>query len=148
MACIFLRAKLIDEDTRSPPLLTGGADSLAVSLDYALAKRPYWLLDMFGVSASGKSLARRLFLITNYHRKRGGPVSISLNMHTCPQHSVEVVLDGKSVENPETLRSMLQSIEECPTLSDSTPQRAALSLTMGLLPSHCQHPHSLDLVAA
>jgi hypothetical protein len=111
MACLFLKAKLIDENDRVEPLLIGGAGSLAVSLDYALTKRPVWLVDMFGESENGRILARRLFRVTNSHRKRSGPVAISLNSHTCPQHCVEIVLDGTIVSSSETLGAMLARIE-------------------------------------
>ena len=111
MACLFLRAMLIDESTRMEPMLSGGAKSLAASLDYALTKQPSWMLDMFGVSSNGKTQARRLFCVTNSHRKRSEPVSVSLNLHVCPKHCVEVLLDGKSVDTPEMLRAMLETIE-------------------------------------
>lgn len=111
MACLLLRAMLVDEATRLEPMLSGGAKSLAASLDYALAKQPSWIVDMFGVSSNGKSQAKRLFRVTNSHRKRGGPVSVSLNPHVCPKHRVEVLLDGKLVETPERLRAMLETIE-------------------------------------
>lgn len=111
MACLFLKAKLIDEGGRMEPLLIGGAGSLAVSLDYALTKRPNWLVDMFGESESGRILARRLFRVTNSHRKRSGPVAISLNSHVCPQDCVEIVLDGRSVTSAEILGTMLEQIE-------------------------------------
>jgi hypothetical protein len=110
-ACLFLKTKLLDESDRVEPVLSGGAKSLAASLDYALTKQPGWILDMFGVSAAGKTYARRLFRVTNSHRKRGGPVAISPNPHLCHHDCVEVVLDGKVIEAPELLRTMLNSIE-------------------------------------
>lgn len=111
VACLFLKAKLIDESERVEPMLIGGARSLAASLDYALTKHPGWLVDMFGVSAGGKTLANRLVRVTNSHRKRGGPVAISLNSHVCPQDCVDILLDGKTVSDLDTLRSMLKGIE-------------------------------------
>jgi hypothetical protein len=75
------------------------------------SSQPGWLLDMFGVSAGGKTYARRLFRVTNSHRKRGGPVAISLSPHLCPKHCVEVVLDGKFIEAPDILRRMLDNVE-------------------------------------
>jgi hypothetical protein len=110
-AALFLRAKLSDESTRVEPLLNGGARSLAASLDYAITKQPAWLQDMFGVSATGKTYAKRLFRVTNSHRKRGGPVGISVNPHLCRSNSVCVVLDGKAIEDPSMLRSMIALIE-------------------------------------
>ena len=110
VACVLLKAKLIEDLSFVEPMLTGESKSLAASLDYALTKQPGWILDMFGVSTNGTSHAKRLFKVTNSHRKRGGPVSISLNLSSCPPHQVEVVLDGKAVQTPELLRQMLQAI--------------------------------------
>jgi len=112
MACLFLQAKLVDDASRFEPMLRGGAKSLAASLDYALTKQPAWIVDMFGVSAGGNSLAKRLCNVTNSHRKRGGDVCVSLNPRVCPPNCVEVVLDGRVVDTPEILRTMLASIED------------------------------------
>lgn len=119
--CLLLKAKLGDETTRIEPMLSGGVKSLAASLDYALTKQPGWLLDMFGVSPNGKTQARRLFRVTNSHRKRGGPVSISLNSNACPRDCIEIVVDGKSVTCPQKLRMLLEAIEahEVPAKSRS-----------------------------
>jgi hypothetical protein len=111
LTCLFLQAKLVDESCRLEPLLSGGAKSLAASLDYALTKQPSWIVEMFGVSSSGKAQARGLFRVTNSHRKRAGPVSISLNSHVCPRSCIEVVLDGRLIDNPEIVRTMLATIE-------------------------------------
>jgi hypothetical protein len=92
-------------------MLSGGVKSLAASLDYALTKQPGWLLDMFGVSSNGKTQARRLFRVTNSHRKRGGPVSISLNSNACPSDCIEIVVDGKSITCPHKVRILLENIE-------------------------------------
>jgi hypothetical protein len=113
MAYLFLKAKIFDEDARLEPMLSGEAKSPAASLDYALTKQPNWLVDMFGVFPSGNSQARRLFHVTNSHRKRGGPVSISLNSHVCPKEGIEVIVDGRTVESPELLRGMIETIEAC-----------------------------------
>lgn len=110
-ACIFLKAKLSSEIPPGEPMLRGESGSFAVSLDYAIAKQPGWLLDMFGVMANGKTTARRLFLISNSHRKQGGPVSLSLNPHACPPHCIEIVLDGASVSSSPLLRRILREIE-------------------------------------
>jgi hypothetical protein len=111
MACLFLKAKIDDETSRLEPMLSGGSRSLAASLDYAITKQPAWILDMFGVLSNGKTQTRRLFRVTNSHRKRGGPVSISLNMNACPRHCIEITLDGGSIECPQKLRILLESIE-------------------------------------
>lgn len=118
VACVFLKAKLLADLPSSEPMLSGEALSLAASLDYAITKQPAWIVDMFGVSSSGQSMARRLFRVTNSHRKRGGPVSISLNIHKCPPACVEVVLDGRTVHDPEQLRDLVNRIETCPSNRD------------------------------
>jgi len=126
VASLFLRALLIDEITSREPMLSGGAKSLAASLDYAITKRPSWLLDMFGVSSNGRTQARRLFRVTNSHRKRGGPVSVSLNLYVCSKQNIEVVVDGKLVDGPKMLRAILKSVEanglgaECSDIKSGT----------------------------
>jgi len=111
VACIFLKAKLWDEGRNGEPMLTGHAKSLAASLDYALTKQPAWIVEMFGASATGRCQAKRLFRVTNSHRKRPGPVCLSLNLHACPTHGVEIVLDGRTVTNLDELRTMLNEVE-------------------------------------
>lgn len=137
VACIFIRAKLLDESSAGEPMLSGEANSLAASLDYAITKHPAWMLDMFGVSSLGESLAKRLFRVTNSHRKRSGPVAVSLNTLSCPPHHIEIALDGSSVTDPEQLRMMLRAIERhrvergssgsreksAPSDAESAPQR-------------------------
>jgi hypothetical protein len=120
VACLFLKAKLGDENVRMEPMLSGGPKSLAASLDYAITKQPGWILDMFGVSPSGKVLAKRLFHVTNSHRKRGGLVSISLNPHVCPEYCIEIAIDGDSITCPERLRSILEAIEKHPRAEQSS----------------------------
>jgi hypothetical protein len=110
VACIFIQAKLKDEETAGEAMLSGEAKSLAASLDYALTKQPAWLLDMFGTSQNGRCQAKRFFRVTNSHRKRGGPVAVSLNLYTCAPESIEIVLDGKTVNSAEALREMLRFI--------------------------------------
>jgi hypothetical protein len=114
-ACVFLKSKVLSDLPPGEPMLSGEALSLAASLDYAITKQPAWIVDMFGVSSSGQSMARRLFRVTNSHRKRGGPVSISLNILKCPPPCVEVVLDGRTVNDPDQLRDILRRIETYPS---------------------------------
>ena len=58
--------------------LFGGKGSLASTLDYALAKQPMWLTDMFGVTASGCAVLRLLLDRINPERKLPGPVTVSV----------------------------------------------------------------------
>jgi len=43
--------------------LEGEMGSLAASLDYAISKKPIWLLDMFGINSDGKAKIRPLIQI-------------------------------------------------------------------------------------
>lgn len=111
VAAIFLKAKLGEELPTGEAMLSGEARSLAASLDYALTKGPVWLLDMFGVSANGLPTARRLFRVSNSHRKRIGPVSISLNLQACAPEQIEIFLDDKLVSTTDELRGIVGDIE-------------------------------------
>ena len=80
--------------TQDLPALVGAQGTPAASLDYALSKRPLWLLDMFGVTSGGEALASALFARWNPERKRGGEVVVSLHPHhLCPQ-DIEITRNG------------------------------------------------------
>ena len=138
-ACLFMKVKLLDETAWVEPMLSGGAKSLAASLDYALTKQPGWILDMFGVSAGGKTYARRLFRVSNSHRKRGGPVGISLNPHLCAKNCVEVVLDGNLIEAPDILRTMIDAIEAGELVAHSSQEEGG--------PESCKNEPRVPLAA-
>jgi hypothetical protein len=95
---------------KAPYVLEGEAGSPAASLDYAIAKSPQWLQDMFGFTASGDILLRRLVIRSNPERKRVGPVRIALRVES--SLIIAVMLDGEAVEDGPTLLSMANSIED------------------------------------
>jgi hypothetical protein len=109
-----LRGGTID----STPPLEGTAGSLASSLDYAFAKNPAWLSDMFGCDTGGEPYARKLILRTNPERKRPGPVVLSINRYVLDPKLIRVLLDGLDVVDPATLREMANRIEQSRLLSN------------------------------
>ncbi|RMD85141.1 MAG: hypothetical protein D6808_05830 [Candidatus Dadabacteria bacterium] len=76
--------------------IEGGAGSLAASLDYALSKKPMWLIDMFGTDSTGRPICNRLFRRINPERKRGGVVKIMLNQAFFSHCRIEIFLDDRS----------------------------------------------------
>jgi hypothetical protein len=91
----------------SAPIILGTQGSLAASLDYALTKQPVWLCEMFGSDVSGKPLAQRLFRRTNSHRKRPGPVVLSVNEKAIPLCNIHIFWNGKKVDDLEALQTLL-----------------------------------------
>ena len=111
---------IADQDTAV--MLAGGANSPASSLDLALSKKTRWLCDMFGVTATGEPLARRLLLRTNPERKRPGPVRVSVN----PAYvaGVRVYIDHQQV----TQHAALQDLSKILSASwETEPKRAGSS---------------------
>ena len=93
------------------PLLEGGKGSLASSLDASLYKQTAWL-DLFGATARGDSMSRRVLTRTNPGRRRSGPVMISLNERVLPAKSIEVYLDNNRVRDPQQLTRFAETIEK------------------------------------
>ena len=92
------------------PVIAGERNSLASSLDYALAKQPLWLLDMFGVQEDGKSTADLLFPRRNRERKRPGPVIISVEQALLRPENIAVFYNRLLVSDASALNSIEQSI--------------------------------------
>jgi hypothetical protein len=92
-------------------VLEGQANTPAASLDFALAKQPNWILDMFGMDVHGQPIARKILLRQNPERKRPGPVSISVRLRALPPEKVRVFLEDKEVVDKETLRSLATEVE-------------------------------------
>lgn len=119
LAILFVRAVCTDLAQQSQqdasifrtPLLSGGLSSFAASLEFAIQKEPAWLLDMFGVDSSGRSLTRRLFLRSNSGARRPGPISVSLNTAFFPAEAIQIMLDGSPVTDPAELSALLKNLE-------------------------------------
>lgn len=97
------------------PRLTGKRGSLASSLDAALAKKPTWVLDMFGVDGSGRSLVPRIFARANPELKRPGPTAVCFNPRALPPKAISIFLNGDPVVTSDGIahiRSILQDTFE------------------------------------
>jgi len=92
------------------PLLEGGKGSIASSLDAALYKQNSWL-ELFGATATGDLLSRRIVNRTNPGRKRFGPVMISLNERLLPASAITIYIDDRPVHDVSTLTRCVEAIE-------------------------------------
>lgn len=111
VAALSLRHILSEMSPMIDRYISGVHASLASSLDYALCKRPGWLSDMFGVQNSGRLTARRLFLVTNPHQKRPGPVSLAISEVFLPSSDIRVFYNGHQTTDFMELLSILREIE-------------------------------------
>lgn len=107
MSLLFLwtKGQYVNPFLRSPlylSTLSGGKGSFAASLDYALSKKPSWLLDMFGLDAQGDSIAPRLFIRGNPERKRGGGVIVAINPIHLSADNIEIFCNGREVSKTES----------------------------------------------
>jgi hypothetical protein len=88
------------------PILQGYGGSMAASLDYALSKRPAWLVDVFGVTSKGDPNALRLFQRRNGCRKRSGPVEIRFNPHILSAEDIQIHLDGRLLSETHEIQAL------------------------------------------
>jgi hypothetical protein len=79
---------------------------MAASLDYALSKRPAWLLDVFGVTSKGDPNALRLFQRRNGCRKLPGPVLIRFNPHILEPENIQIYLHGRLLSENSDLQDL------------------------------------------
>lgn len=106
--------------------VTGARGSLAASLDYAIGKKPNWLLDLFGTTTDGESLAGRFFVRQNPERKRGENVTVSFQKGRIAPGTISIYLDGAQINSREILLQLehyFEYPESEPTLAPS-PNRA------------------------
>lgn len=113
VSILAIRAKLsvLEAAQNMAPFIQGEAGTLAASLDYAIQKEPAWVLDLFGVDASGSALIRRVFHRSNPGRKRVGPVAISWNPMFIPHKEIEIWWEEKNINSAETLQYLLEKLE-------------------------------------
>ena len=112
LSVLLLKAVIRDKSgCRSfEPLLEGGKGTIASSLDAALYKQNSWL-ELFGSTATGDLLSRRIITRTNPGRKRFGPVMISLNERILPAGAITVYLDNRPINDVPTLTRCVEAIE-------------------------------------
>lgn len=108
LCILVLRTKAAKIHTSSAqrPVLQSMSRGAVSALDYAISRRAAWINDMFGTDSQGSLLARRLFKRSNPERKRPGPLAISLNERFLPLSCVEILRDGKLVDQVEELQAM------------------------------------------
>ena len=92
--------------------LVGGRGSPALSLDYAISKKPAWLSQMFGSDLNGDPLLRRLLHRINPELKRPGPVVIYLNTQALHPHNIRVLIRGSFIDDRTILMELLSRLEE------------------------------------
>lgn len=112
LALLFLKAaadRLGGFESLTP--LSGCRGSLAASLDYAIAKEPEWIIDVFGADSKGTPIIRRLVRITNPNQKRPGPVALCLNQSFLPSAAISITVAGIEVQSLEAINRMIGKIE-------------------------------------
>jgi ABC-type sugar transport system substrate-binding protein len=104
LAILFVNHALAKFEHPSSGYLKGEAGSLATSLDFCIAKQPMWLVEMFGVDASGSANIRRILRRLNPERKRPGPVEVHVDSSILSPKDVTVYLDDQRVDQETQLR--------------------------------------------
>jgi len=112
LSILLLRAasQYLRNSTSIEPLLEGGKGSLASSLDASIYKQVVWL-DLFGITARGDSMSKRIFARTNPGRRRAGPVMIALNEKILPKSSITIFVDNVPTNNPLIIEKLAETIE-------------------------------------
>lgn len=91
--------------------LSGEGGSAASSLDYALAKQPDWLLDLFGLNRDGSSITRKVFVRENPERRRPGPVRVGIRATFLPAEAIELFLGESQLLTVDTTEQLLCALE-------------------------------------
>ena len=94
----------------APPLLHGGKGSLAASLDSSISKQTAWQ-DLFGATAGGEPLIRRIISRSNAGLRRAGPVVLSLNERILPPSAIKGYIDDRLLTNPHEIQERADAIE-------------------------------------
>jgi hypothetical protein len=116
MSAVAIKAKIAGLTRTTPQAwpqeagLCSDTTSWALSLDFALSKKPRWLLDMFGVDQSGAPIIKRLFIRMNPEKKRPGPAWVSINPAFLAPENVTIFLDGVEVTTASELSALLKGI--------------------------------------
>jgi hypothetical protein len=116
MSAVAIKSKIAGLTRASPQAwpqaagLSSDSTSWALSLDFALSKKPRWLLDMFGVDQSGAPILKRLFFRMNPEKKRPGPAWVSINPAFLDPTDITISLDGVEITTVPELRALLKLI--------------------------------------
>ena len=93
-------------------ILVGDKGSQAASLDYAIAKQPGWILDMFGKDSEGFPLIKKLVQRSNPERKRPGPVSMSINSRLLSIENIKIYIGETHVTEHDKLKFLEEILTE------------------------------------
>ena len=123
--------------------LSGEKGSLAASLDYAISKKPLWLVDMFGCCSKGVAFSNKLFVRTNPERKNGRKVTVAVKSVKLPATNIRIFRGDTEITDREQLLRFADAI-------DSKPKRSTRPYINIILPAnghtktagHCK-PHKL-----
>lgn len=133
MSAIFLKAKIcslmssVRETWTEASGIRSDESDWARAFDSSLAKRPQWLLDMFGLDKADTPVIKRMFVRRNPEKKRPGPVLVFLNTAFLSPENISIFLDGRELVDATSLEELLQRLgfQEDKKLPRSYIQRGA-----------------------
>jgi len=120
LCALFIRTRLAQLDQSIQASIDGHRGSLAASLDYAIVKQPSWILEMFGVDASGKAYVRERMTRTNSQRKLPGPVKLSVNEAALRPTDIRLIWNDTHTSSSDQLISLLSQVVEGENEQDAT----------------------------
>ena len=103
---IVQAAKHAVSSDASRPILSGGRDSPARSLDNAISRKHglRWLSDMFGLLGKDDTVAKTLFVRQNSNLTDDSrPVEVSVNPLFLPYSNISILRDGREVSGEAAL---------------------------------------------
>lgn len=110
MCLLFVRSvRSFAEGAKGDTELIGGEGSPASSLDLAIAKGGglVWMTEMFGTTATGDTLAKRMFTRANTNRrKKFLRVRVSVNTHFLPIDRIKIYRDNELLESVPSLAKL------------------------------------------
>ena len=114
VSALLLKAKIhsllpTEFPTDAPGICSDISDS-ASALDSSLAKKPKWILDMFGLDGADTPMCQRMFLRRNPEKKRPGPVWVFLNASFLNPVDISIWLDGRELSDVLGLEELLCQI--------------------------------------
>lgn len=130
ISLLFLRgarANALDPKSSSSQI-SGATGSLAASLDYAILKKPAWLLDMFGTDSRGEPILREIVQRTNAGRKKPGPVIISVSLNRFSEGDIAVFLNEEPSNAVGELSYLVDFIEKSDAAALSGAVEAPLNI--------------------
>ena len=95
---------------RPTVMLTGGVNTLASSLSYAIDKQPGWIVDMFGANSQGVPNIKRLILRSNAGLKSGPEVALSVNSNTILPRNITLKVNGALCECESEINQLISNL--------------------------------------